>query len=60
MFEMWESSPIVKYYLYSNGIDQSYKVQFWHGEAFTVESLNNRRDYTKEEANDDDDNLFHV
>ncbi|KAL0554396.1 hypothetical protein IC582_008316 [Cucumis melo] len=47
-----------RYHLYANGIDQSYKIWFWHGESFTSETSCNRQAYTNEETVDDD--LFHV
>ncbi|KAA0041519.1 transposase [Cucumis melo var. makuwa] len=53
-----QDESIVRYHLYANGIDQSYKIWFWHGESFTSETSCNRQAYTNEETVDDD--LFHV
>ncbi|XP_050939141.1 uncharacterized protein LOC127148819 [Cucumis melo] len=53
-----QDESTVRYHLYANGIDQSYKIWFWHGESFTSETSCNRQAYTNEETVDDD--LFHV
>ncbi|KAL4016784.1 hypothetical protein IC575_024441 [Cucumis melo] len=53
-----QDKSTVRYHLYANGIDQSYKIWFWHGESFTSETSCNRQAYTNEETVDDD--LFHV
>jgi len=53
-----QDESTVRYHLYANGIDQSYKIWFWHGESFTSETSCNRQAYTNEETVDD--NLFHV
>ena len=48
---------IVRYHLYANEIDKSYKVQLWHGEDLNSENVTSIMKNTVDE-NDENEDLF--
>ncbi|KAL0553962.1 hypothetical protein IC582_007866 [Cucumis melo] len=50
---------IVRYHLYANEIDQSYKVWFWHGEYLNSENIMSRMENIVDENYEHDD-LFNT
>ncbi|KAE8653159.1 hypothetical protein Csa_019568, partial [Cucumis sativus] len=49
----------VRYHLYANGIDKSYKVWFWHGEELNSDNVANTMETTVDETDENDD-LFNT
>ncbi|KAL0561335.1 hypothetical protein IC582_001760 [Cucumis melo] len=50
---------IVRYHLYANGIDKSYKIWFWHGEDLNSETVSSKMENTVDEKYEHDD-LFNT
>ncbi|KAE8653032.1 hypothetical protein Csa_019780, partial [Cucumis sativus] len=49
----------VRYHLYANGIDKSYKVWIWHGEELNSDNVANTMETTVDETDENDD-LFNT
>ncbi|KAA0034832.1 transposase [Cucumis melo var. makuwa] len=52
-------SSIVRYHLYANGIDKSYKIWFWHGEDLKSETVTSKMENIVDEKYEQDD-LFNI
>ncbi|KAL0546536.1 hypothetical protein IC582_016447 [Cucumis melo] len=50
---------IVRYHLYANGIDKSYKIWFWHGEDLNSETVTSKMENLGDEKYEHDD-LFNT
>ncbi|KAA0048233.1 transposase [Cucumis melo var. makuwa] len=50
---------IVRYHLYANGIDKSYKIWLWHGEDLNSETVSSKMENTVDEKYEHD-NLFNT
>ncbi|TYK29690.1 uncharacterized protein E5676_scaffold64G00410 [Cucumis melo var. makuwa] len=50
---------IVRYHLYANGIDKSYKIWFWHGEDLNSETVTSKMENIVDEKYEQDD-LFNT
>ncbi|KAA0045187.1 transposase [Cucumis melo var. makuwa] len=50
---------IVRYHLYANGIDKSYKIWFWQGEDLNLETVSSKMENTVHEKYEHDD-LFNI